>query len=232
MIIAAFILQTPQAALSPKDFQAKCAEFSKAKDWKGLETLSRAQIAANPKDAPAEAALGFALFAQGGTTDAKAACERAIALNRREVTAYLYLGLMAAQSGDRDGVIKTGQRLSGAEPFAVERYYKTPVMAAAVGTDSKEIFGKDAKALLSHGGPPFPEAARTMNVQGTVVFNLHVGTEGVITSVEVLAAPPSIGNALYPRIRETDPFRTPDEGWPSGRLSDDHFFQFPTRWTV
>jgi TonB family protein len=192
MFPPALIHQTPQTALSPKDFQAKCAEFSKAKDWKGLETLARAQITADAKDAPAEAALGFALLAQDRAADAKAACERAIALNRREVTAYLYLGLTCAQSNDRDGVIKTGQRLSEAEPLAVERYYKVPAMAEAVGTDPKEIFDKEAKALPSHGFPPFPEAARTMHIQGTVVYNLHVGPDGITTSVEVLAGPPQL----------------------------------------
>ncbi|HXC16109.1 MAG TPA: TonB family protein [Holophagaceae bacterium] len=192
MILAALILQTPQTALGPKDFQAKCAEFSKTKDWKGLEGLARTQIAANPKDAPAEAALGFALLAQDRTADARAACEQAIALNPREVTAYLYLGFVCAQSGDRDGVIKTGQRLSGADPFAIKGYYQVPALAAATGTDPKEDFSNDAKDLPSQGWPDYPESARGMKIQGTVVYNLHVRPDGVTTAAEVLAGPPQL----------------------------------------
>ncbi|HXC16652.1 MAG TPA: TonB family protein [Holophagaceae bacterium] len=194
ILVPALVIQSHEtpAPLSPKDFQAKCGEFSKAKDWKGLEGLARTQIAANPKDAPAEAALGFALLAQDRTADAKAACERAIALNRREVTAYLYLGLICAQSGDRDGVIKTGQRLSEADPFGVKGYYQAPPLAAATGTDPKEVFVKEAKAIPSHGWPLYPDSAREMKIQGTVVYNLHVGADGLPTSVEVLAGPPQL----------------------------------------
>ena len=192
MIVAAFVLQQPQA-LDAKAFQARCADLSKAKDWTGLETLARTQIAANAKDAAAQAALGFALLAQDKTEDGRKACEASIHLDPRNEKPYIYLGLSYAQAKDHAGVIKTGQRLSGALPFAVRDYYEVPAIGEASGTDPLEPFDKqDQPATPAGGWPPYPAEARAMNAQGVVVVEVHVGPDGVPISTAALAGPPQL----------------------------------------
>ena len=194
MIPAALILQTPQAALSAKDFTARCGELSKAKDWPGLEALARTQIAADSKDAAAQAALGFALLAQNKTDEGRAACERAISLDRRLVKPYIYLGLSFAQAKDRKSVIETGHRLTASLPFDVARYYEViPIFAAAGQDESLPCLASDnMPAILTSSQnvpPPYPVEAFRSHIQGSVVVDIRVGEDGVPISVTPLAGP-------------------------------------------
>ena len=184
---------TMHSPLDDKAFQARCAELSKAKDWQGLEALARGQAAADPKDAAAQAALGFALLAQDKTEDGRKACEASIHLDPKNEKPYIYLGLSYAQAKDRDGVIKTGQRLSDALPFAVRNYYEVTVIAEASGADPHEPFDRqDQPATPASGWPPYPPEARTMNAQGVVVVEVHVGPDGIPVSTAALAGPPQL----------------------------------------
>ena len=188
MIAAAFIQQAQ--ALDAKAFQARCADLSKAKDWPGLEALARAQASADPKDAAAQAALGFALLAQGKGDEGRKACEQSIALDPKNEKPYIYLGLSYAQAKDRDGIIRTGQRLSGALPFAVKDYYLVAAIAEASGSDPNEPF--DSRSPLAHGQawPQYPPEARFTHVEGAIAIELHVGADGIPLSTAVLAGPP------------------------------------------
>jgi cytochrome c-type biogenesis protein CcmH/NrfG len=109
-MLPAAILQPPQA-LDAKAFQARCAEFSKAKDWKGLEALCRAQVAADPKDAKACAALGYALFAQNRADEGRTACDMALKQNPKQVQALIYLGMEDARLGRKAELLSVGARL-------------------------------------------------------------------------------------------------------------------------
>lgn len=189
MLFAALILQTPQAALSPKDFQAKCAEFSKAKDWPGLEHLSRSQIAADPKDAPAEAALGFALFAQDRQDEGKTACEDALKLDPKYSLALFYLGLEAARENDPAGIKSAGKRLESIGSEDAVRFWRIPSVQQSV---------------IPEPGIPLVNGAKihfkTMSIQPVIEITgplitpmaiaLTVDASGVPVRVEALLAPP------------------------------------------
>ena len=195
MIVAALIAQTPQAALSPKDFQAKCAEFSKAKDWPGLEVLARNQVAADSKDASAEAALGFALFAQKKSDQAKASCEAALKLDPKQMQALFYLGLGAAQEGDQKGVLAIAKRIEAIKPLIAVQFMRIPEIqrGAVPGTDlplieqSQVHFKAESmSALMDYisdaAGPRLAVA----------VIALTVGPDGVPTMAEALVTTPGL----------------------------------------
>lgn len=191
MIIATFILQTPQAALSPKDFQAKCGEFSKAKDWPGLEAVARNQIASDEKDASAQAALGFALLAQNKGEDARAACERAIALDPKQTNAYVYLGLFYAQAKDRKAVIKTGHRLATFVPLDINKYYGVvPIFTAAGDDPSLPCLPPEDMPAIRLSDPsqsPYWRDTILSGIHGSVAVDIKVGIDGVPISVTPLA---------------------------------------------
>ena len=221
-MIALPVIQQP-GALDAKAFQAKCGEFSKAKDWKGLESLSRAQIAADPKDASAYAAVGFALIAENRIGEAQAACEQAIRLNRHETEAYIYLGLIHAQAGDRDAVLKNGQELAAAEPFAIDRYYKVQAIFQSVSknpTEPVDIEPTPRPQVLPGAQVSYPVEAKFHHVQGTVALDVEVAEDGVPSLIDVLGGPKELvpaaiqtlkGFRYTPMLKDGHPikFRTP-----------------------
>ncbi len=191
MIFTAFILQASPAALSPEAFQAKCEEARKAKDWPGLEALARNQIAADAKDASAQSALGLALLAQNKGEDARAACERAIALDPKQVDAYLCLGLFYAQAKDRKAVIKTGRRLAAFMPSDIHKYYAVVPIFTAAGEDPSVpcLPSNDLPGILQSKmqQSPYWRDAILSGIHGSVAVDIKVGTDGVPISVTPLA---------------------------------------------
>jgi hypothetical protein len=188
--------QTPQAPLSAKDFQAKCGEFSKAKDWKGLEGLARTQIAADPKDAPAEAALGFALFAQNRADEGKAACEEALRLSPTFVQPLFYLGLQSVSEGDQKGVKVIGKRLESIAPRAAITFWSLPSVLSLITGDARTAVVKgesvhfksmSLQSVFDMVGP----------IEGPIAVALVVDEKGFPTSAETLtSAPGNLRGAL------------------------------------
>ena len=191
MILAALILQTSQAALSPKDFQAKCAEFGNAKNWKGLEGLAQAQIMADPKDAVAQAALGYAMLAENRTDEGRAACEMAIKLNPQLISAYVYLGMSYAQAGDQKGVMSTGDRLVKADPYGAKSYYQAPgLFRAAVGTTDLAVLPEAEPIPHSMRMAYYPASPRRQD--GAAVYDITVGPDGKPKAIKPLGGPASL----------------------------------------
>ena len=188
MPFAALILQTPQAALSPKDFQAKCAEFSKAKDWPGLEVLARTQIAADSKDAPAQAALGFALLAQKKTADGKAACEGALRLNPKFVQPLFYLGLQSVNEGDRKEARAIGRRLEGITPKAAITFWSLPSALALITGDARAPIVK-AESVRFKSMSLQSAFDMVGPIEGPIAVALVVNEEGIPTFAEALISP-------------------------------------------
>ena len=204
------------AALSAKDFTARCGELSKAKDWPGLETLARAQAAADPKDASAQSALGFALFAQKKAEEGRAACEAALKLDPKRAEALFYLGIDRAQARDAAGVEEIGQRVAAVSVKALEAYWAIPVVEDAVlehpelpiiQTSLLHFTSMSLDAVEGAAGP----------APGPFVVALTVDAEGRPTSARTLMAPmgtaaPLEGAAMGWRVEPVKVEGTPVAG--------------------
>ena len=190
------------AALSAKDFTARCAELSKAKDWPGLEALARNQTLANPKDAAAEAALGFALFAQKKTPEGKAACETALKLDPKQMQALFYLGLASAQEGDQAGVLAIAKRIESIKPLVAVQFMRNPAIQHAVvpGADLPLIEASQVHlkaASLGALNAYLSEASGGRLAVAVIAFT--VGADGSPTMAEVLLASPGL---LTPQVEK------------------------------
>ena len=197
---AALLTQSP--ALSAKDFSARCGELSKAKDWPGLEALARNQVAASPKDASAQAALGYALLAQKKSEEGKTACEAALKLDPKQMPALFYLGLQAAQEGDQKGVLAIAKRIEAIKPLMAVQFMRLPAIqrGAVPGTDlplidQSQIHFKAASmsALMDY----ISDAAGPRLAVAVIV--LTVGPDGVPTMAEALVATPGL---LVPQLEK------------------------------
>ena len=200
-MIPALIALDPQS-LSAKDFQARCADLSKARDWAGLETLARAQATANPKDAFAEATLGFALLAQKKGPEGKAACEAALKLDPKQMQALFYLGLADAQDGDRDGTLAVARRIESIKPLVAVQFMRNPAVqhAAVPGADMPLVEASQVHVKAASLGALQGYVSEAANGRlAVVVIALTVDPEGVPTMVETLLASPGL---LLPQIEK------------------------------
>ena len=200
-MIPVLIFQNPPA-LSARDFTARCGELSKARDWPGLEALARRQAAANPKDASAQAALGFALLAQKKAGEGKAACEAALKLDPKQMQALFYLGLEAAQEGDQNGVLAIAKRIESIKPLIAVQFMRNPVIQRAVvpGTDlplieASQIHFKGASMGALNDYLSEASGGRL----AVAVIALTVGPDGVPTMAETLVASPGL---LAPQVEK------------------------------
>ncbi|HTL97322.1 MAG TPA: tetratricopeptide repeat protein [Holophagaceae bacterium] len=179
------------AALGAKDFTARCGELSRAKDWPGLEALARTQMAADPKDAAAQAALGFALLAQNKTGEGKAACEAALQLDPKRADALYYLGIAYAQAGDAAGVAEVGRRVGTVSTDALQTYWQIPVIEDAVlGHPELPIFQASVLHFESMSMDSVKEAAGPYT--GPLVVALTVDADGRPMSAHSLLAPAGV----------------------------------------
>lgn len=200
-MIPMLIFQNPPA-LSAKDFVARCGELSKAKDWPGLEALARNQAAANPKDASAQAALGFALFAQKKAPEGKAACEAALKLDPKQMQALFYLGLESAQEGDQAGVLGIAKRIESIKPLVAVQFMRNPAIqrAAVPGTDMPLIeAGQVHFKAASMGALQDYVSEASGGRLAVAVIALTVGPDGVPTMAETLVASPGL---LVPQVEK------------------------------
>ena len=194
-MLPAAILQSPQA-LDAKAFQARCAEFSKAKDWTGLEQAARAQIQASPADAAAYSALGYALFAQDRRDEGKAACEAALKNDPKHWLALFYLGMESASEGDSTGVKAAGKRLEGIGFDEVLRFWSIPSVQQAVIPDASIPWVDGAEIHFKNMSiQPVLEITGPLITPMVIAFT--VDAEGTPVRAEMLLAPPGpAGHAL------------------------------------
>ena len=200
-MIPALVFHMDQA-LSAKDFAAKCADLSKARDWAGLEALARAQAAASPKDASAQAALGFALLAQGKKPEGKAACEAALKLDPKQMQALFYLGVETAQEGDRDGTLAIAKRIESIKPLVAVQFTRNPAVQHALvpGTDMPLVEPGQVHLKAASMGALQGYLSEAANGRLAVaVIALSVDAEGVPTMAETLLASPGL---LAPQIEK------------------------------
>lgn len=187
-MLPAALLQSPQA-LDAKAFQARCAEFSKARNWKGLEQASRAQIQASPNDATAYSALGYALFAQGRKDEGKAACETALKVDPKHSLALFYLGMASAAEGDPAGVKAAGKRLENIGFEEVLRYWGIPSVQQAVIPENRIPWVDGAKIRFKSMSIQ-PVLDITGPMVAPLVIALTVDATGTPSRAEALLAPP------------------------------------------
>lgn len=184
------LIQQAQA-LDAKAFQARCAEFSKARDWKGLEALARAQVAANPKDAEAFSALGYALFAQDRGAEGRGACESALKLDPKQIQALIYLGMEDAREGKKAELLSVGSQLKAIQPELAIRFWCQPSVLLAILPDnpmpvvdeSKVTFTKQSlQSLFDRVGP----------VAGPLAVAMVFDEQGFPTYASALVSPPGV----------------------------------------
>ena len=58
------------------------------------------------------------------------------------------------------------------------------------------------REVLYRSEPQYPEAARAQNIQGPVVLELHIGTNGSVQNVEVISGPPLLAQASVEAVKQ------------------------------
>lgn len=199
MIGPVLLFQSAQAALSPKDFQARCAGFSQAKDWKGLEGASRAQLAAAPGDAAACSALAYALFAQNRNDEGRAACFDALKIDPNRLDALFYLGLEAARQADPASLRSIAKRIGSVNPEAAVRFWKVPsVQEAIIPGPQIPLVDGDKVQFKTKSLQPLVEIAGFSS--GPIILAMTIDPAGVPVRSEVLMGPPGLAKAAVERV--------------------------------
>lgn len=71
---------------------------------------------------------------------------------------------------------------------------------------AQDVLQVDAKTIQQHVDhkvfPVYPPIAKAAHIQGTVVFNLHIGTTGKIESMEVVSGPPMLRQAAIDALKQ------------------------------
>jgi protein TonB len=89
---------------------------------------------------------------------------------------------VAPQPPDADGLAESVP-LSGAQQNASVR---PPAPDPGLRVDRPDPQMIPAREAVGNHAPDYPEAARRMHQQGTVLLRLHIGTDGAVTRIELL----------------------------------------------
>lgn len=115
---------------------------------------------------------------------------------RREATLRIYLGgLPAPAPGDRLSLFSPPPAVSG--PSLSERPDKaeTPRRIRVGGT-------AQAANLMTKVAPPYPPLAKEARIQGTVRFNVAIGSDGVVQNVELVSGHPLLVPAAAEAVKQ------------------------------
>lgn len=180
---------------SAPSFAERCSKLSKAKDWPGLEALARQQIATDPKDANAQAALGFSLLAQNKRAEGKAACVAALKLNPKHLQALFYLGIECAQEGDAKGALATGRQIESINPLAAIQFMRNPSVQHAVAPGADPILVEASQVHVKADSIESLHSYMEEAAKGrlaVVVLALTVDENGVPILADTLVSSPGL----------------------------------------
>ncbi len=142
------------------------------------------------------------------TSSAKASSTRASSVKASGETAVPPGGLLIYENGKevfRMPPVQHQEAAASDQPDGMQRASSVERDVEPAGEPEKVVEISPAAAegsLLHRVEPEYPEAALQQKIQGTVVLEVHIGTDGTVQDVQVVSGPPQLAEASSAAVKQ------------------------------
>lgn len=177
-------------------FETESTRLIQLKDWAGLRTLASERLKTKPKDSTALVLLGMSNGNLGRQDDARLCFQKAVEIDSKNASAWFNLGLTQLNQQDIAGLTNSLSKLSNLNDYLRIKLLDHPGVEELLFKDyppSKSIKSM-IKVSYQPKLPPYPFDLRLKKIQGDMLIDVYVGTDGVPMKAERLWGPRDFEN--------------------------------------